>query len=185
MSKGSSDKTTTQTQDFKLPPWYEKAVKDMLASGKNIASGGYVPYIGPDVAAMAPQTAAGIQGTDAMSAAFGMPTSGGSYLPQAQEFAGGVKGYSSFPGFEQSMEALKAKYPGMYEFLSQFNKINQGSSYNPSQATAFQNQLNPQFNAMTGGPGGKGKGNQPLLQMAPKLINGLANANQRGMGGNR
>lgn len=185
MSKGSKDKVTKQTQNFKLPPWYEAAVKDMLASGKNIASGGYVPYMGPDVATITPQTVAGIQGTDAMSSAFGMPTSDGSYLPAAQEFAGGVKGYSSFPGFEQSMEALKTKYPGMYEFLSKYNKINQGSSYNPSQATWFQDRLDPQFNAMTGGPGGKGKGNQPLLQRAPALINGLTNANQRGMGGNR
>jgi hypothetical protein len=85
-----------------------------------------------------------------MSAAFGMPTGASSaYLPEEQTFAGGVKGYSSFPGFEEAMEALKGKYPGMYEFLSKYNKINQGESYNPSQATPMQDQLNPQFNALS------------------------------------
>jgi len=158
MSKGGSNKTKT-SQNFTLPKWYEDAAKELLAAGKTASSGGYTPWMGPDVAALSPASKAGIQGTDAMSAAFGMPTSGGaSYLPEEQTFAGGVKGYSSFPGFEESMNALKAKYPGMYDFLSQFNKINQGSSPNPSQSTAFQQQLSPQFNATVNAATGGGKG---------------------------
>lgn len=154
---GDGKKTKTK-QETKLPAWYEDAAKDVIAKGNEVASGGYVPYIGPDVAALSDASKAGMQGIDNMSAAFGMPTSGGaSYLPEAQTFAGGVKGYSSFPGFEQSMEALKAKYPGMYDFLSQFNKISQGQSFSPSQSTAFQEKLDPQFNslmsAITGGNG--------------------------------
>lgn len=147
MSKGGSKKTT-QKQNFKLPAWYEDAAKSAIAFSEDISKAGHVPWLGPDVAALAPQTKAGIAGTDAMSAAFGMPTSGGNpYLPPEQEFAGGVKGYSGFGGFEEAMESLKVKYPGMYNFLSQFNKINQGESFNPSQATPIQDTLSPQFNA--------------------------------------
>ena len=168
MSKGGGNKKTKQTQDFKLPAWYETAAKDLIAAGKNVASGGYIPYIGPDVAAMSPETQAGIDGTNAMSAAFGMPTSGGGYLPAAQTTAGGVKGYSSFPGFEESMANLKAKYPAAYEFISSFNKYGQNSpalaqSFNPSQVTPMQSRLDPNFNKIASmitlsGLGGGGGG---------------------------
>lgn len=176
---GGGDKKTKTSQTTKLPAWYEDAAKQVISLGQNAASGGYVPYMGPDVAALAPDTLAAIKGTDQFASAFGMPTSGGaSYLPEAQDFAGGVKGYSSFPGFEASMEALKTKYPGMYSFLSQFNKINQGQSYSPNQVTPFQSMLSPQFNAMTnnGGttqssrPGGKGS---PLKD--PNKVNAFIN----------
>lgn len=168
---GGKDNKTKTTQTTKLPQWYEDAAKNVINFGQNVASGGYVPFMGPDVAALSPNTKAGIQGVDAMSAAFGMPTSGGAgYLPEEQTFAGGVKGYSSFPGFEESMNALKAKYPAMYDFLSQFNKINQGQSYNPMQATGFHENLSPQFNAMTNNmgtatPGGKGKNQNDALSL--------------------
>lgn len=175
MGKGSGDKKTKQTQDFKLPKWYEDAAKQVLDFGKGVASNGYTPYIGPDVAALSPSAEAGIQGTDAMSAAFGMPTSGGTgYLPAAQTSAGGVKGYSSFPGFEESMNNLKTKFPGVYEFLSKYNKgmgadaMNSpamAQSFNPTQATGFQDKLDPNFNKLInltgiggGGFGGKSKG---------------------------
>jgi hypothetical protein len=179
---GGAQKTKTK-QDFKLPEWYETAAKNAINFGTEISQGGYTPWIGPDVAALAPASKAGFQGVDAMSSAFGMPTgASSSYLPEEQTFAGGVKGYSSFPGFEEAMGALKTKYPGMYDFLSKYNKISQGSSFNPSQATGFQDMLSPQFNAMTnalgggGGSGGSGdtagKRIQPLDIM--NLINGLS-----------
>lgn len=159
---GQNNETTTKV---KLPKWYEAAAKDLLGAGKSAAEGGYIPYMGADVAAMAPQTQAGMQGIDAMSAAFGMPTSGGaSYLPEAQEFAGGVKGYSSFPGFEEAMNNLKTKYPAAYEFLSQFNKINQQPT-GTAQATGF-----PAPGAKSGWPrppGGLMGGNRVSLWQTP------------------
>lgn len=160
---GGGGKTTKTTQNFTLPKWYEDAAKQVLAKGEAAASGGYTPWIGPDVAALSPAAKAGMAGADAMSAAFGMPTgASASYLPEEQTFAGGVKGYSSFPGFEQAMQALKTKYPGMYEFLAKYNKISQGSSMNPSQVTPFQAQVSPQFNATKNAfsaPGNKGPSN--------------------------
>jgi len=129
--------TKTKTQ---LPAWYEDAAKDLIALGKKRSTLGYVPYLGPDVAAITPQQEAGIKGYDAMSSAFGMPAGGAqalSYLPQATEFAGGVKGYSSFPGFEQSMKALKAKYPGIYDYLQSFSVNNRDTGI------SFEQALNP------------------------------------------
>jgi len=166
MSGGGSKKTKTK-QDFKLPAWYEDAAKKMISFGDEASQGGYVPWMGPDVAALSPAAKAGFQGVDAMSGAFGMPTgASAAYLPEEQTFAGGVKGYSSFPGFEESMEALKAKFPGMYDFLAKYNKISQGESYNPTQATPIQDKLDPKFNSFASlfgagpskqsAPGGKG-----------------------------
>jgi len=130
----------------KLPPWYEDAAKQIIALGQKRSQLGYVPYMGPDVAAMDPNTMAGIQGFDAMSAAFGMPGGGAasaSYMPQAQTFAGGVKGYSSAPAFEEAQNALKAKYPGIYNYLQSFS-------------------INPQ----TGAPGGGGTTTPPVTPPA-------------------
>jgi len=130
----------------KLPPWYEDAAKQIIALGQKRSQLGYVPYMGPDVAAMDPNTMAGIQGFDAMSSAFGMPAGGAasmSYLPQAQTFAGGVKGYSGFPAFEEAQNALKAKYPGIYNYLQSFS-------------------INPQ----TGAPGGGGTTPPPVTPPA-------------------
>ncbi len=91
----ASTETTT-----KLPAWYEDAAKDLIALGKKRSTLGYVPWMGPDVAALDPASLAGMQGFDAMSAAFGMPgnsaASAQQYLPQATNYAGGVKGYSGF-----------------------------------------------------------------------------------------
>jgi hypothetical protein len=116
----AEQKTTTT-----LPAWYEDAAKELIALGKKRSQLGYVPWMGPDVAALDPASLAGMQGFDAMSQAFGMPAGAAAgaqqYLPQAQEYAGGVKGYSGFPAFEEAQKALKAKYPGIYEYLQSFS----------------------------------------------------------------
>ncbi len=174
MSGGGGNKKTKTSQTFKLPQWYEDAAKNVLAKGEEASKGGYTPWLGPDVAALSPASKAGFQGVDAMSTAFGMPANASAaYLPEEQQFAGGVKGYSSFPTFEESMNALKAKYPAMYEFLSKYNKINQGSSFNPSQATGFQDNLSPQFNATVNAikpksSGGKGPSDMVSMMMGGK-----------------
>lgn len=162
---GGSDQKTKQKSTIKLPEWYEKGAQNAINFGTEVASGGYIPYIGPDVAALSPASKAGYQGIDAMSSAFGMPTGASSaYMPEEVTGAGGVKGYSSFPGFEQSMEALKAKFPGAYDFISKYSKLGQGSSINPSQVTPMQSNLAPGFNStmnMIHGMGGGGAGGAP------------------------
>lgn len=158
---GGGDQKSKQKSTTKLPEWYETGAKNAINFGQEAAQGGYIPYIGPDVAALSPASKAAFGGIDAMSAAFGMPTgASSSYLPEEVTGAGGVKGYSSFPGFEESMNALKAKFPGAYDFISKYSKLGQGSSINPSQVTPGQSMLAPGFNATmnlfngSGAPGG-------------------------------
>lgn len=121
MSKGGKSK-----QETKLPQWYEDAAKAAISKGEAVQKLGYVPYIGADVAALAPQSEAAIGQTDAWSQAFGMPSGGGaSYLPSASNFAGGVKGYSSFPLYSDSIKALEQKFPGIAKYLASFS-VNPG-----------------------------------------------------------
>lgn len=116
MAKGGS-----QEQETTLPAWQEQAYQQGLNMAKDVSQMGYVPYYGPDVAAFSPLQQAAFQGTDQMSAAFGMPTSGGAaYMPQSQTFAGGVQGYSSAPIFTQAKADLASNAPAQAQYLASF-----------------------------------------------------------------
>jgi len=114
-----SDKTTT-----KSPAWYEDAAKKALAQGEKTAKIGYVPYSGPDVAAFSPQMVDAMQQSADWSAAFNTPGQAApdvaSQIMPATDFGGGLKGYSSFGGFEDSVAALRSKYPGLASYLDSF-----------------------------------------------------------------
>jgi hypothetical protein len=83
---------------------------------------GYVPYMGPDVAAFTQPQVNSMQQSSDIANMFGMgpETDIASQLPPAQDYAGGIRGYSSFPLYEQSQEALGAKYPGLKSYLDSF-----------------------------------------------------------------
>jgi hypothetical protein len=107
-----SGSTETKTE---IPKWLEDASKSNLAMGNDVASIGYVPYYGPDVAAFTPMQQASFQNTGQAANAFGMAgggLTGMEGMPQAQQFAGGVSGYSSAPMFAETMAALEANNPG-------------------------------------------------------------------------
>jgi hypothetical protein len=111
MGKGS---TSTET---KIPEWLEEAARANIARGNEVANLGPVPYYGPDVAAFTPMQEASFQNTGQAANAFGMAgggMSGMEGMPQAQTFAGGVRGYSSAPMYEEALAQLEAKAPGQY-----------------------------------------------------------------------
>lgn len=117
---GGTQKTKTTVE---LPRWMEDAFKKGLSMGEAKAKMGYVPSIGPDVAAFNDQQIAGMQGASDFMTAFGMGPQqdiAGS-LPIPQTFAGGIKGYSSFPVFEEMKAALEQKYPGLAKYLASFS----------------------------------------------------------------
>jgi hypothetical protein len=66
---------------------------------------------------MTPMQEASLANINTGASAFGMaaPTSSG--MPEAQTFAGGVRGYSSAPMYEAAISELKARYPGQYNAL--------------------------------------------------------------------
>ena len=109
------------TSEVSIPQWLEDASRENIAFGNQAANIGYTPYYGPDVAAFTPMQQAAFQNTGQAANAFGMAgggMTGMEGMPQAQQYAGGVTGYSSAPMFEQSMEALQQNRPGQYDAIN-------------------------------------------------------------------
>ena len=118
----SGGKGGSQTTEVKVPAYIEEAARKNLARADEIAQIGYTPYYGPDVAAFTPMQQASFYNTADAANAFGMaaPVSqqdimGG--IPAPTTYAGGVRGYSSAPMYEQSIAQLQAQRPGQYEAL--------------------------------------------------------------------
>jgi hypothetical protein len=111
--KGGSTTTTTQ-----IPAWLEQAAQRNIAKGEEQSRIGYVPFSGPEVAAMTPQQIQAMQNTNMAASAFGLgsvdPMAG---MPEAQTFAGGVQGYSSLPMYEQALAELQRARPGQFAAL--------------------------------------------------------------------
>jgi hypothetical protein len=122
-SKGGSN-TTVQKQE--LPAWLDQAAQDNLAQAKIAGQIGYMPYYGPEVAGLSPQQTQSMQNTFNAQQAFGMVPQGAEFstgLPEAQQFAGGVSGYSSGGLFDQALAELRARQP---DIAAQYDKFYSG-----------------------------------------------------------
>ena len=96
-----------------------------MAKAEDISQIGYVPYYGPDVAAFTPMQEASFQQAADVASAFGLaaPTTqtdimGG--MPAPTQYAGGVRGYSAAPMYEQAVSELAAQRPAQAEYLQSF-----------------------------------------------------------------
>jgi hypothetical protein len=146
----------SQTQKTEIPQWLEDASRENIAMGNQVAGLGYVPYFGPDVAAFTPMQQASFQNTGQAANAFGMAgggMTGMEGMPQAQQFAGGVSGYSSAPMFQETMAALEANNPGQFAAI-------QNMFINPQTGAGgmrpqMQAQQAPQQYSGGGGDGGR------------------------------
>lgn len=105
----------------KIPEWLEEAAKSNLGQAQDVASIGYTPYYGADVAAFNPMQSAGFQNTADASRAFGLsaPTDAMAGMPQAQNF-GGVMGYSSQPLFSDAVSRFGEARPGQKALIDSF-----------------------------------------------------------------
>ena len=155
MSLGGSE-----TQKTEIPAWLEGASRENIAMGNQVAGLGYVPYYGPDVAAFTPMQQASFQNTGQAANAFGMAgggMTGMEGMPQAQQFAGGVSGYSSAPMFQETMAALEANNPGQFAAI-------QNMFINPQTgAGGYQPQVQAQPAAPQYSGGGGGGGYRPMM----------------------
>ena len=109
MSKGGSTSSSVE-----IPAWLENAAIENINRARDVQRIGYTPYYGPDVAAFSPMQTQAMQATGMGAEAFGLAPSGFdpmAGMPQAQEFAGGLMGYSSAPLFEESVETLRQQRP--------------------------------------------------------------------------
>lgn len=115
MSGGKGGSTSSTVE---IPQYIEDAARRNLARADTISQIGYVPYYGADVAAFTPMQEAAFQTTADVASAFGTP--GGSMsqsdimggMPAPTTYAGGVRGYSAAPMYEQSLDELGARRPG-------------------------------------------------------------------------
>jgi hypothetical protein len=116
---GGGGKGGSQSTSVEIPAWLEQAAQSGLARGTQAAGIGYVPYRGPDVAALTPMQEAAMANTSAASSAFGLGASPmpGAGMPAAQTFAGGVRGYSSAPIYDQAVSELQMRDPAQYAKL--------------------------------------------------------------------
>ena len=116
MAGGGSE---TQTSTIEIPQWLQEAAQSGLARGQQAAGIGYVPYRGPDVAALTPLQEAAMFNTSQASSAFGLGASPlpGAGMPTVQTFADGTRGYSAFPLYEQAVNDLRMRDPAQYAKL--------------------------------------------------------------------
>lgn len=118
MSGGGKGGSQTSTTRVEIPSWLEEPAKRNIAKAEEIAKTGYVPYMGPDVAALTPMQQAAMQSTGMAADAYGLPNALGNQItPEPQTFAGGVQGYSAFPIYEQAVSNLQEQRPGQYNAM--------------------------------------------------------------------
>ena len=121
MSKGGSTSSTVA-----VPEYIEKAARRNLTEADKIRRLGFIPEYGPTVAAFTPTQEAAFQGTAQAAGAFGLPggemsmqdISGG--MPEPTTYAGGVRGYSALPIYEQALEAFGQARPGQKRYAESF-----------------------------------------------------------------
>ena len=119
----SGGKGGTQTQSQSMPKFLEDAAKYNLGMAKEAGKVGYMPYYGPDVAALSPQQVQSMQNTFNAQQAYGMVDPNAQFstgMPEAQQFAGGVSGYSSGGLFDQAVAELASRDP---EKAAQYGKV--------------------------------------------------------------
>jgi hypothetical protein len=158
----------SQTNKTEIPAWLEDSARDNLAMGKDVANIGYTPYYGPDVAAFTPMQEAAFQSTGQAAGAFGMPgggMTGMEGMPQAQTFAGGVRGYSSAPMYEEALAQLEANNPGQFAAIQAMFMDPQTGLGGYQQQQQQEQQAAQQYSGGGGGDGGRyatpgGGGNQ-------------------------
>jgi hypothetical protein len=151
----------SQTNKTEIPAWLENASRENIAMGNQVAGIGYTPYYGPDVAAFTPMQQASFQNTGQAANAFGMAgggMTGMEGMPQAQQFAGGVSGYSSAPMFQETMAALEANNPGQFAAIQNMF-INPQTGAGGYQPQVPMQQAPQQYS----GGGGGGGGYRPMM----------------------
>ena len=109
----SGGKGGSTTQTASMPSWVQDASKANLDKANEIADLGPMRNYGPTVAAFNPTQTAGFQNTADLASAFGMnaPADVMAGMPQAQDFGGGVMGYSAAPIVDQQLATLQQNAP--------------------------------------------------------------------------
>jgi len=157
MSGGKGGSTTSSVE---VPQYIEDAARRNLERADLISKIGYVPYYGPEVAAMTPAQEAAFAGTQQLAGAFGTPTTMDMGVPAPQTFAGGMRGYSSAPMFEEAMDEFGRRRPAQKAFIDSLFIDPFSGAFNPISTTPLDmgEVVDTTTTTTSGGGGGGGGG---------------------------
>lgn len=160
-SVSGSEKTKTT-----IPAWMQDASKQGLKAAERLGQIGYVPYTGPDVAALTTSQLSAMKNTGDAAGAFGMatPSNPMAGMPKPQTFAGGVQGYSSIGLLDQAKQDWKARAPGQFKAYNDMF-INPRTGADPR----WQPTLEENKEGGGGGGGGGGDTEDPLQKQLRAL----------------
>lgn len=109
-----SHKGGTTTSEVKLPKSLERAAEDQLALAKRVGSLPFQPWTGPAVAAFTPQQTAAFNNASGAASSFGLgggsTIGAGAGMPKPQTFAGGIRGYSAMPLYNEAVGNLPKSF---------------------------------------------------------------------------
>lgn len=117
----SGGKGGGQTSQVTIPKYIEDASKKNLERADYFSQVGYVPYYGPDVAALSPMEEQAMRGTGSAMQAFGLAGQGYDPLagmPQPQTFMSGLRGYSSGDLYDDALATLQERRPAQYDAMT-------------------------------------------------------------------
>jgi len=121
---GGSSSTTKTVQENKIPAYLTEASKLAVEEAKKIKEMGYLPYFGPEIAALNPYEQARAQNVGGMAAAFGLSA------PAVMDMSGvdtatsgGVTGYTTAPAYFSALERLKELRPDQYEYFANLGRF--------------------------------------------------------------
>lgn len=114
---------SSSTQKTEIPKWVEDLGRAQAQRAVELQEMGYMPYMGPEVAAVNPYEQAMASNVGGMASAFGLQAPatmdmGG--MPTVTQ--GGLTGYTSYPSYISSLERLKEQRPDMYAGLAGMTK---------------------------------------------------------------
>lgn len=158
----SGGKGGSQTSKVQIPKEFLDPAVRNIGRAEQMAGMGYQPYYGPEVAAFTPLQEQAMQSQYDAAAAFGMVPQGGNALagmPQATEYAGGIRGYGSGDLFEQAVNEFEKRQPAQAQI---YNSLFAGPNVNNTPIV-------PGRPVMGGGKGG---------MVSPEFIGGT---NQQGI----
>ena len=148
------------TQSTQIPAYIEEAGKMALQRAQEIQAMGYVPYMGPEVAAINPYEQAMATNVGSMASAFGLAAPVGmdmGGMPTVTQ--GGMTGYSSYPAYMASLERLRETRPEMYDYFSGMTRFDPiTGALNPDYDARMQAALAPQVATPSGSGGGSDDG---------------------------
>lgn len=143
MSGGKGGSTTSAQQ---IPEWIEGPAKANLEKARLAGEIGYMPYYGPEVAALSPMQQSAMQNTTGAMSAFGMAPAGAQYqssLPPTTTM-GGVTGYSSGDLYDQAVAELAVRNPAQME---RYNRAMTSTSDATAGANSGQQAQDPRLNS--------------------------------------